>query len=40
MAPGVNAPDHDISRPVENQLVLELEGWVLGAESVDILPGG
>ncbi|KAG8062666.1 hypothetical protein GUJ93_ZPchr0003g17169 [Zizania palustris] len=40
MAPGVCAPDHDISLPVESQLVLELELWELGAEWGDIFPCG
>jgi hypothetical protein len=38
-APGVRAPDHDISPPVQDQLVLELEIRVLGAERLDVLPG-
>jgi hypothetical protein len=35
---GVCAPDHDISLPLEDQLVLKLESWVLGAERLDVLP--
>jgi hypothetical protein len=38
--PGVRAPVHDISPLVEDQLVLELEGWESGAEVVELLPGG
>jgi hypothetical protein len=38
MAPIVGAPTHDISLPVESQLVLELELWELGAERGDIFP--
>jgi hypothetical protein len=40
MLPGVRAPVHDISPLVEDQLVLELEGWESGAEVVELLPGG
>jgi hypothetical protein len=35
---GVRAPDHDISLPLEDQLVRELESWVLGVERLDVLP--
>jgi hypothetical protein len=38
-APGIHAPDHDIYPPVQDQLVLELEVWVLGAERPDVLLG-
>jgi hypothetical protein len=34
----VRWPDHDISLPLEDQLVLELESWVLGVERSDVLP--
>jgi hypothetical protein len=40
MAPGVDVFEHDISLPVESQLVLELELGKLGAECGDIFPGG
>jgi hypothetical protein len=39
VAPGIRAPDHDISPPVQDQLVLKLEVWVLGAKRPDVLPG-
>jgi hypothetical protein len=35
-APGIRAPDHDISPPVEDQLE---EVWVLGVKRPDVLPG-
>ena len=39
MAPGVCAPDHDISPPVDEQLVLELEHWILGMELLHVFLG-
>jgi hypothetical protein len=35
----VRAPPHDISPPLETQLVLELKVGVLDAELVEVLPG-
>lgn len=37
--PRISAPDHDISLPVEEKLILELELWVLCAEWLDIFQG-
>ena len=37
-APAIRARPHDISPPVEEQLVLELERRILGAEWLDVLP--
>jgi hypothetical protein len=38
MGPSVRANVHDISLPVEEQLVLDLEVWVLGGEGLNIFP--
>ena len=33
-------PPHDISPSLNEQLILELEGWIAVEEAVDVFPGG
>ena len=40
LLPVVYLSDHNISPPIEKQLVLELELWVSSAKGVDRLPSG
>jgi hypothetical protein len=37
-APRILTPDHDISPPVEEQLVLELKLWIFGTKGLDVFP--
>jgi hypothetical protein len=39
-SPGVGDVVHDISPPLDHQLILELERWVLGGEGVEVFPCG
>ena len=38
-AGGYTVGPHDISPPLDEQLVLELEAWVTLGEAVNVLPG-
>jgi len=39
-SPGVGDAVHDISPPLDYQLVLELERWILGGEGIEVFPCG